>query len=407
MTAEHEGADGARGAEGAEGAGEYGGMDALMAAITGDPLPEEAHRDPAFHTGHRAAQADVALLRDRLHWLAEALTGERASGGAGAGPAAAGEEGERSAGAGEPWAGGTDAGNTQAGDAGGGEGGARSADAGAGDPATGDAGDARTRHAGAGDPAAWDAGAGEPMAGDAGVPSAGAGGPAAGEPVTEGAAARDAGAEGAVAGDAEVREAGIRGARGTGDAGGAVAGGGVARRARGRTGPPGRPGRRAPRIALGSLAGAAAFSLVLGLGWLVTRSGGPDDGGGSAKSAADSAGKAAGNDGRPADAERELACSRLVVEGTVAEVRRLPDSPASRITLTVLRSYQPAHGPAEVGFLLDGGARPAPRTGQHVLVRVGRGEERASLWAVGDTQVATARTWITGALPGARHTPCP
>ncbi|MFF1279250.1 hypothetical protein ACFVY4_00360 [Streptomyces sp. NPDC058299] len=313
MTAEHEGADGVRGAEGA---GEYGGMDALMAAITGDPLPEEAHRDPAFRTRHRAAEADVALLRDRLHRLAEALTGERTSGGPGAGGAVAGEEEGRSA------------------------------------------------------------GAGEPMAGDAGARSAGAG----------------AGA-------------------GAGGAGGAVAGGGVARRARGRTGPPRRPGRRsrrALRIGLGSLAGAAAFSLVLGLGWLVTRAGGgaAEDSGGASESAADSAGKAAGDGGRPADVERELACSRLVVEGTVAKVRRLPNSPASRITLTVLRSYKPAHGPAEVGLLLDGGTRPAPRTGQHVLVRVGRGEEQGSVWAVGDSQVATARVWITDALPGSRHLPC-
>ncbi|MEU8468634.1 hypothetical protein AB0F30_12070 [Streptomyces sp. NPDC029006] len=293
MTAEHEGADGAR---------EYGGMDALMAAITGDPLPEEAHRDPAFRTGRRAAEADVALLRDRLHWLAEALTGERTNGGAAAGsavagPAAAGEEGARSAGAGAP--------------------------------ATG--------------------------------------------------AAR-------AAGDAEARPAGA------GDR-------------RSPTRPPGRPGRRSRRVlrvAVGSLAGVAAFALVLGLGWLVTRAGGGAD-----DSAADSVGKEARSGGRPADAERELACARLVVEGTVAKVRRLPDSPAGRITLTVLRSYKPAHGPAEVGFLLDGGTRPAPRTGQHVLVRVGRGEEQASLWAVGDAQVAAARAWITDALPASRHLPCP
>ncbi|MFF1403739.1 hypothetical protein [Streptomyces sp. NPDC058294] len=376
MTAEHEGADGVRGAEGA---GEYGGMDALMAAITGDPLPEEAHRDPAFRTRHRAAEADVALLRDRLHRLAEALTGERTSGGPGAGGAVAGEEEGRSAGAGEPSAGDVDAGNTRTGDAGTG-GAARSAGAGAGagagDLVAGDAGDVEARPAGAGDLVARDAGAGEPMAGDAGARSAGAG----------------AGA-------------------GAGGAGGAVAGGGVARRARGRTGPPRRPGRRsrrALRIGLGSLAGAAAFSLILGLGWLVTRAGGgaAEDSGGASESAADSAGKAAGDGGRPADAERELACSRLVVEGTVAKVRRLPNSPASRITLTVLRSYKPAHGPAEVGLLLDGGTRPAPRTGQHVLVRVGRGEEQGSVWAVGDSQVATARVWITDALPGSRHLPC-
>ncbi|WP_205614237.1 hypothetical protein [Streptomyces dangxiongensis] len=387
MTAEHEGADGARGADGA---GEYGGMDALMAAITGDPLPEEAHRDPAFRTGHRAAEADVALLRDRLHWLAEALTGERASEGAGvrgsvagkagAGPAVAGDGGARPAGTGDAAAGERVAGRAVAGGA-----------------AVGDAvvGEAVVGEAVAGRAAVGDAVVGEAVAGRAAVGDAVVGEAVAGE---------------AVAGRAEARGAGSTGAGGPGGAGGGVAGGGVPRRGRSRTRPAGRPpgARRALRIALGSLAGAAAFSLVLGLGWLVTRAGGgADDSGGSSKSAADSAGKGAGDGGRPADAERELACSRLVVEGTVAKVRRLPDSPASRVTLTVLRSYKPARGPAEVAFLLDGGTQPAPRTGQRVVVGVGRGEEEASVWALGDAQVAAARAWITDTLPGSRHTSCP
>ncbi|MFJ7147671.1 hypothetical protein ACIQVT_05640 [Streptomyces sp. NPDC100445] len=287
MTADHEGTDGRRDADGA---GEYGGMDALMAAITGDPLPEEAHRDPAFHAGLHAAEADVALLRDRLHLLAETLTGERAG--------------------------------------------------------------------------------------------------------------EDAGAGGAATGGHGARGAGVRGRS-------EAVGGRAARRGPGRTGPPGR--RRVLRVALGSLAGAGAFCLVLGLGWLAARGGGVSEDGASsgAKSAADSAGEAAGHAGRPADPERELACSRLVVEGAVTEVRRPSGSPAARVTLSVLRSYKPAHGPAEVGVLLDGGTRPAPRTGQHVLVAVGRGGDEASLWAVGDDRVAAARAWITDALPGSRHTPCP
>ncbi|MGW5278446.1 hypothetical protein ACWERI_03150 [Streptomyces collinus] len=70
MTAEHEGADGA------EAAREYAGMDALMAAITGAPLPEEARRDPVFLAEHRAAEADMTLLRSQLTRLADALTGE-------------------------------------------------------------------------------------------------------------------------------------------------------------------------------------------------------------------------------------------------------------------------------------------------------------------------------------------
>ncbi|MFG2886933.1 hypothetical protein ACGFYV_32370, partial [Streptomyces sp. NPDC048297] len=64
------------------------------------------------------------------------------------------------------------------------------------------------------------------------------------------------------------------------------------------------------------------------------------------------------------------------------------------------------HGPERVVFVLDGGAWPAPRTGQHVLVGVGRGHENASLWAVGDARVAAGRAWIAEALPGARTARC-
>ncbi|MFH9083112.1 hypothetical protein [Streptomyces sp. NPDC017673] len=276
--------------------GGYDGMDALMAAITGDPLPEEARRDPVLLAEHRAAEADVAVLRDQLARLAGALTGEDTV-----------EEAESSP-----------------------------------------------------------------------------------DPVSA-----------------------LRPALST------------ARRSRDRTRPsvptrparPPRPGRaggprRALRIALGSLAGAAAFSLVLGFGWLVAEGGGggADDKSGAssaAKGNADATGKEAGAGGRPAAPERELACSRLVVEGTVARVERDEGGPGSRVTLTVARSYRPAHGPAEVRFLLDAEARPAPRAGQHVLVRVGRGERYASLWAVGDRRVAAERAWITDALPGSRGLTCP
>ncbi|POX65043.1 hypothetical protein C3492_04335 [Streptomyces sp. Ru62] len=289
--------------------GGYDGMDALMAAITGDPLPEEARRDPVLLAEHRAAEADVAVLRDQLAWLAGALTGEDTV-----------EEAESS-------------------------------------------------------------------------PDAVSAPPPARRPRSR------------THSSAPTRPAG-----------------------------PPRPGRasgprRALRIALGSLAGAAAFSLVLGFGWLVAEGGGgggADDKSGAssaAKGNADATGQEAGPGGRPADPERELACSRLVVEGTVARVEREKDAPGSavpgsgpgsaasapgsRVTLTVVRSYRPAQGPAEVRFLLDVDARPAPRVGQHVLVRVGRGERYASLWAVGDSRVAAARAWVTEALPGSRTLACP
>ncbi|MEU6142457.1 hypothetical protein ABZ848_19050 [Streptomyces sp. NPDC047081] len=56
--------------------GEYDGPDALMAAITGEPLPDGA--DAAFRAEHRAAEADVALLREQLGLIGDALAEERA-----------------------------------------------------------------------------------------------------------------------------------------------------------------------------------------------------------------------------------------------------------------------------------------------------------------------------------------
>lgn len=47
------------------------GYDALMAAITGEPLPPDAGADARGE--HRSATADVALLREQLHLLGDTL----------------------------------------------------------------------------------------------------------------------------------------------------------------------------------------------------------------------------------------------------------------------------------------------------------------------------------------------
>ncbi|MFL5995046.1 MAG: hypothetical protein ACJ736_12155 [Streptomyces sp.] len=57
---------------------EHDGLDALMAAITDEPLPESAAADPAFLAEHRSAQDDVALLREQLRIIGETLTEEAA-----------------------------------------------------------------------------------------------------------------------------------------------------------------------------------------------------------------------------------------------------------------------------------------------------------------------------------------
>jgi hypothetical protein len=50
------------------------GVDALMAAITGEPVPEAARADAAYLAEHRVATADVALLREQLGIIGEALS---------------------------------------------------------------------------------------------------------------------------------------------------------------------------------------------------------------------------------------------------------------------------------------------------------------------------------------------
>lgn len=52
---------------------EYEGMDALMAALTDEPLPEGARDDAEFLTEHRSALADVALLREQLRIMGDTL----------------------------------------------------------------------------------------------------------------------------------------------------------------------------------------------------------------------------------------------------------------------------------------------------------------------------------------------
>ncbi|MEU9186094.1 hypothetical protein AB0D14_16405 [Streptomyces sp. NPDC048484] len=63
--------------EGAEyGEAEYEGIDALLAAITDEPLPEGARDDARFMAEHRSAVADVALLREQLRIMGDTLIGE-------------------------------------------------------------------------------------------------------------------------------------------------------------------------------------------------------------------------------------------------------------------------------------------------------------------------------------------
>jgi hypothetical protein len=170
------------------------------------------------------------------------------------------------------------------------------------------------------------------------------------------------------------------------------------------------PGLRA--LAFGTLATAVVATMITGLAWLVAHNGGMNaDSSSSADQGAKTSVGSAPADGSAtpgalADPELYVACSRLLVEGTVTEVKPGSD-PRKRITLAVTRSYRPAHGPADVTVVLAAGAQPAPRQGQHVLVGVPKGSDTATLWVVGDDAVATDSAAIVEALAGPGTTTCP
>lgn len=57
---------------------EHNGADALMAALTDEPLTDEDRADAAFMTEHESALADLALLREQLGVIGDALAAEPA-----------------------------------------------------------------------------------------------------------------------------------------------------------------------------------------------------------------------------------------------------------------------------------------------------------------------------------------
>ncbi|QEV18132.1 hypothetical protein [Streptomyces alboniger] len=232
-------------------------FDALMTAITGEPVPEEALRDPAFAAEHAAAVADVALLRERLGAVGEALA-------APAGPA---------------------------------------------------------------------------------------------EPVVP------------------FRFASRAPARAT----------------RGRL-----------VTALGAAAVTAAAALVGGLGWLVV------NGPGAAEDKGAAAGQSRqGRDGDDAKLSPEgfVACSRLIVEGTVMAVEPVPGAARDRVTLDVTRYYKPESGTRTITFPMDEDVAPRLDKGDRVLITIPRGEARPDNWPTGKDR-DSLRRMVLKALPGAAKAPC-
>ncbi|MFF0003974.1 hypothetical protein ACFYQT_11090 [Streptomyces tibetensis] len=170
--------------------------------------------------------------------------------------------------------------------------------------------------------------------------------------------------------------------------------------------------RRRPEplvVALKGLVAAVGASLVIGMGWLVVQSG--DMGAGSDQGGSSAADSSAGRPHTEADAKLGntgyLACARIVVEGTVAEVETVPGSGEDRITLDVTRYYKPDKGRVQITFPMETGAVPSLRAGDHMLVGVSGDQAHPDMWATGEKEIARERAWITDALPASRTIPCP
>ncbi|MBY8345020.1 hypothetical protein LXH13_14760 [Streptomyces spinosirectus] len=162
--------------------------------------------------------------------------------------------------------------------------------------------------------------------------------------------------------------------------------------------------RRARRFALGSLAVAAAATVLAGMGWLLTQSGT-----GASEGADASAGKAAAPSASSAlSSPGYLACAGLIVEGDVTAVEQVPSMAGQeRITLHVTRSYKPQKGPKQVVFVLDQGLTDkALHKGDHLLVTLPQHSDAAQSVVVGAQAVARERAGLIRALPQAAGLRC-
>ncbi|MCX5557731.1 hypothetical protein [Streptomyces sp. NBC_00038] len=165
--------------------------------------------------------------------------------------------------------------------------------------------------------------------------------------------------------------------------------------------------RRPLKIAFGALAVACAAGVMAGMGWLVVQAGQgvSDDAGAS------SADKAAGADedakgDSSLSAPGYLACSRLVVEGTVAQVDPVPGGALDRITLDVSRYYKPDRGKDQITFVMAEDVDPRLHKGDHVLVGIPLNSGTPDIWTTDEKQIAQERAWILDALPDSREITC-
>ncbi|MER7199588.1 hypothetical protein [Streptomyces sp. NPDC000188] len=170
-----------------------------------------------------------------------------------------------------------------------------------------------------------------------------------------------------------------------------------------------RPGLRPLVVAVKTLAAVCAVGMLGGLAWLAI-----DGGAGVSESASDkSAGDAkagakgkSGEEGGDVTPEGFVACSRLIVEGTVVRVEPVHGAERDTITLTVTRYYKPAKGPEKVTFRMDHDVDPRLKPGDRTLISIPKGEQYPDNWATKAKDRASLRDMVVNALPGSRSLKC-
>ncbi|MFE6621586.1 hypothetical protein [Streptomyces sp. NPDC057740] len=167
---------------------------------------------------------------------------------------------------------------------------------------------------------------------------------------------------------------------------------------------PSRARRRMFTVAYGGLAVAAAASVLVGMGWLLTQAGGDASDAGAGAAADKQASEAGG--GNAFGSPRYLACSRLVAEGEAISVERLPGTTSLRFTLRMSRYYKPDKGEQELTYVVDESLVPGLRVGDPVLIGIRQGTRQPDFWAVGEQNIAPERAWITASLAQAGKLTC-
>ncbi|WP_399925399.1 hypothetical protein [Streptomyces kanamyceticus] len=177
---------------------------------------------------------------------------------------------------------------------------------------------------------------------------------------------------------------------------------------------------RAPRtarqrftLALGALAAAvAAVTVIGGLGWLAVDAGmgaggGDADASGAKAAAPDERGDGSGHAEADLTAEGFVACSRLIVEGTVTAVDAVPGAARDRITLKVTRYIKPGSGDRTVTFPMsrDNDVAPRLRKGDRALITIPKGAAEPDNWPTGKDG-DELRRMILKALPDSAGLRC-